>query len=212
MSTTGGCVQWFCDQFTADGDQSTVEIFQRLDRDAADSAASFDGLFCIPSLVGERAPRWESQVRGAFVGLSPRHQRRHLFRAILEGSAFAAKYMLNCLEQQGVQISQLLVVGGGAKSRLWNQIRADICGKTIVVPKIDEATSLGTAVLAGLGCGLFTSCAEAIATVIESEEIFEPNEQARKEYERHFDSYCALYDSLQGHFQGLPDHPAAGQR
>lgn len=172
MSTTGGCLKWFMEQFglpesaqATDG-ESAFELFDRM---AAGIAPGSGKLVCIPSLVGERAPIWDPNVRGVFLGLSPEHTKAHIYRSILEGSAYALRQMLDTLEEAGIQIGDIRATGGGAKSSLWCQVRADAAERRIVLPAVGEATTLGTAVLAAVGTGIYpdwdTACRQMVRVV-----------------------------------------------
>ena len=202
MSMTGGCVQWFSDEFESpSGAPSTQEAVRQLDERASEAGPGVEGLFCIPSLVGERAPRWEPSMRGAFVGLAPNHRRHHLFRAILEGAAYGARYMLNCLQDQGIVTQRLLLVGGGAKSRLWAQIRADVCGIPVVMSDTEEATAVGTAVLVAVATGVRPSIDEAVESMLGSQKVIIPNGDDQAVYDSLYARYLSLHAALRSHYQ-----------
>lgn len=195
MSTTGGCLKWFCDNFvlTESGGSSR---YAELDKVASSLPPGSEGLLCVPSLVGERTPVWDPDVRGAFVGLGVQHHREHLFRAILEGSSYGARRVLAVLQEQGVHVDRVLLVGGGAKSDLWAQIRADVFGKPVVRPKVQEATCLGTALIVGVGIGLYESVEAGIARVVDLSSVVEPMAAHIPIYDEMYARYVALHDKL----------------
>ncbi len=107
------------------------------------------------------APEWNGAARGAFFGLTLAHTRAHLTRAILEGSAFALRDILLAMSGAGLEVHRLTIVGGGAKSDLWRQIKADVTGLPVRVPTNVETTATGAAILAAVGSGERTSVADA---------------------------------------------------
>ena len=126
------------------------------------------------------------------------HDKRHIYRAILEGSAFAARQVLEILEEQGVPVDRIILVGGGAKSRLWTQIRSDVCNKPVVVPKVEEATALGTALLVAASVGLYPSVDDAIASTLDLTTVIEPIPDNVRAYEALFERYVSMHDSFGG--------------
>ena len=108
-------------------------------------------------MSGERAPLWNPAARGVFFGLDLSHSRGDLARAILESVALSVREMVEVMKQTGAQVRTLQVVGGGAGSDLWNQIRADSTGLPVARPKLTEGTATGILLLTGLGIGLFIS-------------------------------------------------------
>ena len=158
--------------------------------------AASEGLFFLPYLVGERAPIWDVHARGTFVGLSRHHGPANLARAVLEGVAFNLNGVYRALDASVRSIEAVDAVGGGARSDAWLQIMADTWGvpvrrRTIV----DEANSLGAAVVGGVAVGLIESwdAARALSAI---EAVFEPDDarhaQASAGYERFMDAYERL--------------------
>ena len=189
MGFSGGCVQWFCDHVA----RSTPE---ELDAEATDVPAGAEGLLCLPTLVGERVPGWNPAARGAFVGLTPAHRRGHLHRAILEGSAFAARHVLQLLERQGAQLDVVHMAGGGVLSELWSQVRADVYDKPVIIPRTKESTCLGTAILAGVAVGLYDDVVHAHRHVSRVEATLEPNPAYRDIYDALYEEHRQLTHAL----------------
>ena len=205
-SMTGGCLRWFYDTFAETG-TAVEKWLHTLEREVRHIAPNPTKLLCIPSLVGERTPMWDSNVRGVFFGISSRHKRAHFFRAILEGSVFGLKRSLETLENLGLDINRIRLVGGGAGSKLSASIRADILSKPIVLPSVPEATSLGTAILAAVGTGAFSNFGEAVAHMVSLTESIEPNPRNQPVYEMLYQEFLALHDSLKKPFENLSNLP-----
>ena len=106
--------------------------------------------------MGERSPRWNPHARGAFIGLTIRHTRAHMYRAVLEGVTMNLRIILDAFRAQGTEIDAMRVIGGGASGRVWNQIMADIYGLPVQrLAILEEATSMGAALVGGVGVGLY---------------------------------------------------------
>jgi xylulokinase len=138
-------------------------------------------------MQGAMAPEWNGAARGAFYGLSLAHTRAHLTRAILEGSAFALRDIVEAMIAAGLDIQRLTVVGGGAKSELWRQIKSDVTGLPVRVPTNIETTATGAAMLAAVGAGL----QDSVATAADAFVSYESHEQT-PDAERH-DQYTEAY-------------------
>jgi xylulokinase len=160
--------------------------------------AGSEGVLFLPTLSGATAPRWNDRVRGVFAGLSLNHDRRHLARAVLEGCAFALRDIVGRLDEMGLGGPEIRVVGGGARSPLWMQIKADVTGKPVRAVLTSEPTALGAAILAGLGSGLFADAAEAVARVVElAPEALPPQPDGVAVYDEAYQRYLALFDAVE---------------
>ena len=166
---------------------------------AARAPAGADGVLFLPALSGATVPRWNDRMRGSFAGLSMNHDRSHLARSVVEGCTFALRDVLGRLDALGLAGEEIRVVGGGARSDLWLQIKADVTGRVVRPVLADEPTALGAAILAGLAAGTFRDAADAVArTVTPSVGGREPDERARAIYEERYAQYRALYDGVEG--------------
>jgi xylulokinase len=166
---------------------------------AARAPAGSDGVLFVPALSGATVPRWNDRMRGSFAGLSMNHDRSHLARAVVEGCSFALRDVLGRLDALGLAGEEIRVVGGGARSELWLQIKADVTGRAVRPVLAEEPTALGAAVLAGLAAGTFRDAADAVArTVTPSAGCYEPDDRARAVYEERYAQYRALYDGVEG--------------
>jgi xylulokinase len=142
-------------------------------------------------------PYWDMDARGAFVGLSSYHNRGHLYRSILEGIAFEQLFAITAVEENtGTNVSEFVVIGGGATNNLWCQILADITGRNICIPENTEASALGAAIAAAMGAGWYQSFAEAAHEMTGIKEIIRPEIQNHKKYQHLFAAYQSIYPSL----------------
>jgi xylulokinase len=202
---SGGSVRWFLDTLAAGGTGAGAVTASRLDAEAmATTAPGSDGVTFLPTLSGATAPRWNDEARGVYAGLSLNHGRAHLYRALLEGCTFALRDIVDRLAEMGLAGDELRVVGGGARSPLWLQMKADVTGRTVRVLTTDEATALGAAMLAGVGEGTFHDLDEAVdrLTVLE-DRAYEPDPAARDAYDDAYARYRALFDAVEPGF-GAP--------
>jgi xylulokinase len=166
---------------------------------AARVPAGADGVLFVPALSGATVPRWNDRMRGAFAGLAMNHGRGHLARAVVEGCSFALRDVLGRLDALGLAGREIRVVGGGARSRLWLQIKADVTGRPVRPVLTDEPTALGAAILAGLAAGTFADVADAVTrTVTPSARCHEPDVRTREVYQERYAQYRALYDGVEG--------------
>ena len=169
------------------------------------SSIGANGLLYLPYLLGERSPRWNPQARGAFVGLDIRHTRGDIFRAVLEGVTLNLKIILDALSAQGVEITAMRLIGGGAKSELWNQLMADIYGLPVQrLALLDEATSMGAAIAGGVGVGIFKdfSVAEQMNPVVST---ISPDAKVSAKYQALLPLFDAAYEALEPIYEGLAD-------
>lgn len=179
------------------------DAYPRLSADAAQVDIGADGLLFLPYLVGERTPHMDSQARGAFVGLTYTHGRGHLARAVMEGVAFALRQALEICLTLGAPVDQLIVSGGGAESAVWRQIQADVFGLPLRKTLTGEQTSIGAALLAAVGVGLYTTLAEASAATARFGPPTEPNAANHARYNAHYAAFLDLYPHLRADLHRL---------
>ena len=146
--------------------------------------------------MGALAPTWNEAARGTFTGFTLAHTRAHFVRALLEGSAFAVRDITTQMQSSGLDLRELRVVGGGAKSRLWNQIKADVTGLQVSVPDVTETTALGAAFLALVGVGAYASLSEAGQHIVQIRERIDPNPSAQPVYTEAYERYRQTYFAL----------------
>jgi xylulokinase len=138
---------------------------RQVDELAATVGPGADGVTFLPCLNGAMAPRWRPAARGCFYGLTPAHGRAHMARAVLEGTAFAMRDVVERLDAMGVATVALLLLGGGARSALWGQIRADVAGRRVAVPRTIDTSPIGAALLAAVASGDVATINDAAAMV-----------------------------------------------
>ena len=201
--TAGGAWQWFAEKLCAEiggGQRSPYDV---LNAEAAAVPPGSEGLFFLPYLAGERTPHADPLARGCFVGLTLKHTRGHLARAIMEGVTFAMRDSLAIIQELGVPVKQIRASGGGAKSPLWLQIQAEVFGQKTVTINAEQGAAFGVALLAAVGAGAFENVAEACAATIRVNSETACNKQAKKTYDSAFPVFQNLYRSLRNDFKAI---------
>jgi xylulokinase len=202
--SAAGSLEWFCQQLCreiAAGKKS--DPYEILNREADAVTAGSEGLFFLPYLAGERTPHADPDARGCFIGLTLKHTRGHMVRAIMEGVAFALRDSLAIIKDMGVPVRQIRVGGGGAKSDLWRQIQADAFGQKVCRINAEQGPAFGVALLAAVGAGEYKNIEEACKATIHTTDETAPNSKARSFYDRSFPIYQQLYRSLKADFQAI---------
>lgn len=201
----GGAIKWFKEEFGMFEEIQArikgISSFKVMDEEAEEIPVGSEGLIFLPYMAGERSPLWDKSAKGVFFGLGYNKTRAHMIRAVMEGCAFALQHNIKTAEETGVSIDELVAMGGAANSRLWTQIKADITGKTIKVPTSDTATTLGAAILAGVGTGLYKSFEQAVDKTIVITRTQEPDMQAHAKYKNNYEIYIELYEKLKNTMQ-----------
>jgi xylulokinase len=165
---------------------------------AAQAPAGADGVTFLPALSGATAPRWNDRMRGSFHGLSVNHDRRHLSRAVVEGCVYALRDITDRLRAMGLPGSEIRVVGGGARSALWLQAKADVCGLPVRPVLGPQPTALGAAMLAAVGAGLYPDAGVAARQMARlGEERYEPQPGRRARYDEGYLRYRQLFDAME---------------
>jgi len=170
--------------------------FAALDNLAAEAPAGADGLLFLPALMGAMAPEWVPGARGCFYGLTPSHGRAHWARALLEGCAFAMRDVTDRLAQIGLKTESLLLLGGGARSRIWGQIRADLTGLPVQLPQEIESSPIGAAMLAAVAAGRIADLRQAAALVRGTRQSLQPIPDHKVVYDGAYDRYRRLFAAL----------------
>lgn len=199
MLSAAGSLQWYRDAL------APGVSFDGLIAEATNVSPGSEGLLFLPYLSGERTPHPDPLARGAWVGLTIRHGRPHLTRAVLEGVAFGIKDSFTLIQGAGLGgIEQVRVSGGGAKSALWRQIMADVLGAELVTVNTTEGAAYGAALLAAVGAGFYGTVDEACQATIEITGRTEPGPAAAA-YADVYPLYQALYPALQNEFKAIGD-------
>jgi xylulokinase len=186
--SSGGSLSWWRDQVGGEFDTLVAEA------EAVEPGA--EGLLFLPYLSGERTPHLDPHARGAFVGLTLRHGRGHMTRAVMEGVAFSLRDGLEIMRGLGTPDDDLRAVGGGARSPLWMRLQADVYGRPIRRTVIDEGPAYGAALLAGVAAGVFADVEEASARVRLRDEVTEPDAERARRYDELYATYTGLYPAL----------------
>ena len=171
--------------------------YDELTAEAAGSPAGAQGLTWLPYLMGERTPYLDAGARGGWIGLTARHRRADMIRAVLEGVAYSQMDCLALIEQMGVEVKSVRLSGGGAKSPFWRQMFANVFDKPVVTLESSEGSAYGAALLGMVATGEFASVPEACAATIRENELVEPNGESAS-YEAGHKTYQALYPALKG--------------
>ena len=196
----GGALRWFRRELgAAEEAQAAVEqsnAFEVLSKEASMVPVGANGVVFLPYMAGERSPIWDRDAKGVFYGLSYATTRADMVRAVMEGCAFTLEHNLRTSAETGVAVNELVAMGGAANSHVWTQIKADVSGKRISVPSSDTATTLGAAILAGIGTGFYASYEDAVVSTIKVTRVHEPDPDNHARYERSYQCFRAIYENL----------------
>lgn len=200
MLSAAGSLQWHHDALAPE------MSFDALTNEASEVQPGSEGLLFLPYLTGERTPYPDPLARGAWVGLTVRHRRAHLTRAVLEGVAFGLKDSFTLIQSAGLgAINQVRISGGGAKSLLWRQILADVLGSELVTVNTTEGAAFGAAILAGVGVGRWPDVETACDQTVKVLGRVSPDDQNANLYARVYDNYRDLYPALKPTFNSLAE-------
>ena len=206
MQTAGSAYKWMveqlCGQESAEAKSSGCNVFDLIDKQLLLSPVGSNKLLFLPYLLGERTPRWNVDAKGAFIGLTLAHQHSDMLRAVMEGITMNLGLIVSIFRKH-IPIDSITVVGGGAQNVIWQQMMADIYQSEIKIPNyLEEATSMGAAVLAGIGSGLFRDF-NVIDRFINIEKVIYPNPENVEKYKRliplfdeSYHALCSVYKNL----------------
>ena len=193
MGVTQGAglsLQWFRKNLAPAAD------YEALTAEAADAPAGSQGLYWLPYLMGERTPHLDASARGGWIGLTAKHTRADLIRAVLEGVAYSQKDCLDIIEQVGVSVDSVRLSGGGARSPFWRQMFADVFGRRVALLETEEGSAYGAALLAMVGTGKFASVFDVCRAAVRETISLEPHTEEADVYARGHSIYRALYPAL----------------
>jgi xylulokinase len=205
--SAGGSLQWYRNQLgqaemSAAGPMK-VDPYELITAQAAKAPVGSEGLIFLPYLTGERTPHADPDARGAWVGLTLRHTRAHLARAVIEGATFAMRDSLEIIKGLKLPVNKIRLSGGGARSEFWRQVQADIYGQSVSVTNSTEGPAFGVALLAMVGTGEYPDVVKACQKTIEDVSTTEANARDRKRYDEFYPVYQKLYRSLKQDFATL---------
>lgn len=199
MLSAAGSYDWFCQEIMPDileqAEASGQRGFTCVDERAEAIAPGAEGLFFLPYLSGERTPHADPDARGCFIGLSTRHTRDHMARAVLEGVTFGMRDCLDLVRASGVAPNVIRLSGGGAKGAFWRQMCSDVFGCPTVTTTTTEGTAYGAALLAGVGAGTWPDVPAACAHVVRESNRLDPGTSSAR-YDQLHAQYHALYPTL----------------
>ena len=200
MLSAGGSLRWYRDALCAAekavAAHTEADPYEYITAAAAQAPLGCEGLTFLPYLTGERTPHKDPDAKGAFVGLSLRHTKAHLARAVLEGVAFGMRDSLEIMRDMGVPIAQVRASGGGARSAVWRQIQADVNQAPLVLINVDEGPAYGAALLATVATGMHGSVEEACDATIRVIDSCAPDLERSRQYDAWFAEYQAAYRAL----------------
>jgi xylulokinase len=208
MSMAGSLTTWFRDQFAQKEMEQEKKgrgnAYTALAAEASAAPIGSKGLIALPYFEGERTPLHDPKAKGVWFGLSLKHTRGDLYRAILEGVAFGIRHNLEVMADEGVRPKRILVAGGGIRNPLWMRIVADVCNVELAIPDQQNGASYGDAFLAAVGTGLFTSLSE-IGQWVKTKEILRPDLENHARYELYYKIFRDLYTCTQPLMHRLAD-------
>ncbi len=207
MQAAGGSYQWcrdaICEREKAIALELGISPYDVMNLEASKVPAGAESLLFLPYLLGERAPWWNPHARGTFIGLTARHRKPHIIRAVLEGVSFNLRIILDAFREQGMEIENMRMIGGGARGAFWAQVLSSMFNLEILRPKyLEEATSLGAAITGGVGVGIFPGF-EIAEELIEIRDCFRPFSEDVETYNQLYPIFIQAYKSLVQVFECL---------
>lgn len=196
----GGAMRWLEKEFGAfereEGRRTGKSSLDLFNEAAASVPPGSDGLIFLPYMAGERSPLWNPYAKGVYYGMDFGKTKGHFIRAAMEGVAMSLRHNLEVAAEAGASVDVLRAMGGSANSLLWTQIKSDVTGKPVIVPSSDTATTLGAAILAGVGVGIYEDFEEAVKLTVENKRYHVPNQADSNIYDRNYRKYLSLYEHL----------------
>lgn len=204
----GLSLRWMRDEFFTFEKESEAkagrDVYNLMTEQASKIPAGADGLIYLPYLMGERSPVLDPESRGVFFGLSARHGKAHLTRAVLEGVTMSQRHNLHVLNEMDIVPNCLTACGGGASSPLWRQMLADVLNCKVETTESKEGPALGVAILAGVAAGIFKSVEEGCEICIKKSDVSStPCAQSKKAYDEIYKLYSFLYPTMRPAFHKL---------
>lgn len=198
--TAGIVLKWFRDQFASQirdlAREYDLDAYDLLTAMASQVAPGSGGVIMLPHLMGTGSPEFNPHVRAVWAGMSFETTKAHMIRSILESIAAIIRRNAEEFKKFGVVFNEIRTLGGGARSSLWNQIKADMNGIPVVTLRNEEAVAVGAAILAATGAGYYSSIKSACENIVHIRQKFLPNYKLSNVYDEVYRKYCILYDSL----------------
>lgn len=207
MLAAGGSLRWFrdalCQPEKIVANLIGDDPYDLIVREAESVPAGSEGLIFLPYLSGERTPHADPYARGVFFGLSLKHRKGHMIRAILEGVAFGLRNSLELMMELGIKPKEVRILGGGSRSPLWRKIISDVFGLKVYLLKVDEGSSYGAAILASVGAKAYKTVESAVDEIIGIRDPIEPDLSLHRKYLECYRIYNKLYQDLKDDFKDL---------
>jgi xylulokinase len=198
ISTSGKALEWY-----KNASGRSADSYESVFADVGSVAAGANRLLFLPYLAGERAPLWDPLARGAFIGLTLNHGVPHMMRAVAESVAYAIRDVVDVMEEIGLTVQDMRITGSPSRSPVWNQLKADVTGRRILVPLMPDSDLAGDACLALCSLGEFGSVAEAAEAVVKMGAAFDPDVRKKALYDDMFHLYRDCYRGLKPVFEKL---------
>lgn len=197
---SAGTYRWFRDEIASYekhiAQTENRDVYDLLGDMVAGVPAGAKGLLVLPYFASAATPRWNNDARGTILGLTFAHDKACLARAFIEGITMEHKDMLTNLEASGVSPSKIRIIGGPTKSNVWNRIQASVYGLPVETLKIADAALLGAAIAGAVGAGVFSSIADGVDSIVQTDKLYEPDAADTKVYDELYDCYCSAYSGL----------------
>lgn len=205
----GLSLKWFRDNFCNEeinvAKLMGVDPYVLMDKQAVQSELGGGGLIYLPYLMGERTPHLDAYARGVFFGLSAKHDKKDMIRAVMEGVAYSLRDCIEIIGEMGIEVSEIRASGGGGRSKLWKQIQADVFGKGVTTINSSEGPALGVALLAGVGTGVYKDVAQACDAAIKVNSVQQADIERHHKYSKLYSAYRQLYKSVKNDYKALYD-------
>lgn len=206
MATSGSIVTWFVNEFCGseaeEAKRRQESAFEAMDKRVEDLPPGSTDLILLPYFLGEKTPLMDPLARGVLFGLSLHHRKEHVYKAILEAVSYGFQHHIETLSEKGHKAKKIVVRNGGARSRLWARIAADIIGQDIYYISKHQGSALGAAFVAGMGVNCFSQWSD-VQRFIHIDAVISPDPQRHVQYAKCFDLYKALYLDLKNRFVQL---------
>jgi len=198
--SAGVILRWFRDNFgqveKAEAESKETDVYDLMVQQAEKAPEGSRGLVLLPFFEGSGNPCFKRGIRGALLGLTLAQGRADVIRSILEGVTFELRNIVDALETHTSVLPELRAIGGAAKSKFWLQLKADVTGRRVVVPRVQEAAALGAAMLAGIGAGVYEDFEDAVKHTYSVRETFLPKEETAEAYRRLYTRYKSLCERM----------------
>jgi xylulokinase len=206
MLSAGGSLRWhrdaLCESERIEAARRGLDPYDVMIEHAQRVPAGCEGLLFLPYLSGERTPYADANARGVFSGLSLRHTRAHMTRAVLEGVTFGLLDSINLVRELGLDVHDVRASGGGSRSAFWRQMMADAFNANVITVNSSHGAAFGASILAGIGAGVYSSAQDAARTIVRETSRTSPGPDS-KTYPRYYDRFRALYEALRGEFSAM---------